>query len=103
LFFIKSIAKITRNYFAIYSGNAEYTLLKYKKRVKGIPRLYADPSRDSHSETNDASSFQGTLVAVDISLDETPEFNDLLYNIGEIYDKAIRERKQAKYKNPRFI
>jgi len=103
LFFIKSIAKITRNYFAIYSGNAEYTLLKHKKSIKGMPRLYADPSRDSHNETNDAPSFQGTLVAVDISLDETPEFNDLLYNIGEIYDKAIRERRQAKYKNPRFI
>ena len=102
LFFIKSIAKITRNYFVIYSGNAEYTLLKHKKRVK-MPRLYADPSRDSHSETNDAPSFQGTLVAVDISLDETPEFNNLLSNIGEVYDKAIRERKRSKYRVPKFI
>lgn len=102
LFFIKSIAKITRNYFVIYSGNAEYTLLKHKKRVK-MPRLFADPDRDPHSETNDAPSFQGTLVAVDISLDETQEFNSLLASIGEVYDKAIRERKRAKYKMPRFI
>jgi len=103
LFFIKSIAKITRNYFVIYSGNAEYTLLKHKKRIKGMPRLYADPSRDPHSETNNAPSFQGTLVAVDISLDETPEFNDLLANIGKVFDKAIRERKREKYRTPRFI
>lgn len=103
LFFIKSIAKITRNYFVIYSGNAEYTLLKHKKRIKGMPRLYADPSRDPHSETSNASNFQGTLVAVDISLDETPEFNDLLANIGEVYDKAIRERKRGKYREPKFI
>ncbi|MFZ2200144.1 MAG: hypothetical protein WAV40_05175 [Microgenomates group bacterium] len=103
LFFIKSIAKISRNYFVIYSGSAEYTLLKYNKRIKGLPRLYADPSRDQHNYADDAPSFQGTLVAVDISLDETPELNDLLSRIGEVYDKAIRERKRGRYKEPRFI
>lgn len=103
LFFIKSIAKITRNYFLIYSGNAKYTLLKHKKRIKGLPRLYAEPSRDPHSETNSETSYQGTLVAVDLSLDETPEFNYLLSNIGDVYDKAIRERKRAKYRTPKFI
>jgi len=103
LFFIKSIAKITRNYFVIYSGSAEYTLLKYKKRIKGMPRLYANPERDSHNETNTAPSFQGTVVAVDISLDETPEFNDLLSSIGDVYDKAIRNRKKEKYRRPKFI
>ncbi|NTU67148.1 MAG: hypothetical protein HGB08_04480 [Candidatus Moranbacteria bacterium] len=103
LFFIKSIAKITRNYFVVYSGNAEYTLLKHKKRIKGMPRLYADPDRDLHNESDIAASFKGTLVAVDISLDETPGFNDLLASIGDVYDKAIRERKRSKYKVPKFI
>ncbi len=103
LFFIKSIAKITRNYFVIYSGSAEYTLLKHKKRIKGLPRLYADPNRDPHSEIDSAPSFKGTLVAVDLSLDETPEFNYLLSNIGDVYDKAIRERKRAKYRTPKFV
>ncbi len=103
LFFIKSIAKITRNYFAIYSGSAEYTLLKHDKRVKAMPRLYADPTRDPHREADNTPSFRGTLVAVDISLDETIEFKTLLRSIGEVYDKAIRERKRAKYRTPRFI
>ncbi|PIY80986.1 MAG: hypothetical protein COY80_00015 [Candidatus Pacebacteria bacterium CG_4_10_14_0_8_um_filter_42_14] len=103
LFFIKSIAKITRNYFVIYSGSAQYTLLKHRKRIKGMPRLYADPMRDPHNKTNNSPSFQGTAVAVDISLDETPEFNDLLSSIGDFYDKAIRERKRAKYQQPKFI
>lgn len=102
LFFIKSIAKITRNYFTIYSGTSAYTLLKYDKRVK-TPRLYADPNRDAHARVDTAPSLQGTLVAVDISLDETPELNELLASIGEVYDKAIRERKRNKYKEPRFI
>lgn len=103
LFFIKSIAKITRNYFVIYSGKAEYTLLKHKKRIKGQPRLYADPIRDPHNSTNEVPNFQGTLVAVDISLDQTPEFNDLLARIGDVYDKAIRDRKRTKFSEPKFI
>ena len=103
LFFIKSIAKTTRNYFVIYSGNGEYTLLKHKKRIKGMPRLYADPNRDPHSEVATAPNFPGTLVAVDISLDETSEFNDLLSSIGDVYDRAIRERKRARYRMPKFI
>ena len=103
LFFIKSIAKITRNYFVIYSGPAEYTLLKHDKRIKGMPKLFADPGRDPHSETNQAQNFSGTLVAVDISLDETQEFNELVASIGEVYDKAIRGRKREKYRKPRFI
>jgi anti-sigma regulatory factor (Ser/Thr protein kinase) len=103
LFFIKSIAKITRSYFAIYSGNAEYTLLKHRSDIKGSPTLYADPFRDHHTATNDAPSFDGTLVAVDISLDETPEFQALIDAIGEVYDDAIKERKRAKYKEPKFI
>lgn len=102
LFFIKSIAKITRNYFVIYSGSAEYTLLKYDKRIK-VPRLHADPNRDQHTETNVAPNFQGTLVAVDISLAETQELNELLASIGSVYDKAIRERKREKYRKPIFI
>lgn len=103
LFFIKSIAKITRNYFVIFSGNAEYTLLKHDKRVKGLPKLFADPQRDPHSKTDKAQNFQGTLVAVDISLNETPEFNELITSIANVYDKAIRERKRAKYRQPKFI
>jgi len=103
LFFIKSIAKISRNYFTIYSGSAQYTLLKHDKRVKNSPRLYPDPFRDRHSKSNILPMFKGTLVAVDISLDETPEFNDLLASIGEVYDTAIRERKRAKFRQPKFV
>lgn len=103
LFFIKSIAKITRNFFVIYSGNAEYTLLRHRERIKGFPRLFADPDRDPHNETNNSPSFGGTLVAVDISLNETPELGALLDTIGKVYDTAIRERKHIKYREPKFL
>jgi len=103
LFFIKSIAKIARSYFIIYSGQGEYTLLKYDKRVKGLPRLYADPNRDPHSDIDNAEDFHGTLVAVDISLNSNAEFDALLHAIGNVYDDAIRERKRLKYKEPKFL
>lgn len=102
LFFIKSIAKITRSYFLIYSGKAEYMLKKYDNRIKGFPRLYADPSRDPHRESNNRSDFSGTLVAVDISLNNSEAFSALLGAIGSVFDDAIRERKRTKYKEPRF-
>ena len=103
LFFIKSIAKITRSYFVIYSGNAEYTMLKCRSDIKGLPKLSADPFHDRNTKTNDAPNFKGTLVAVDISLDETPELKFLLDAIGVVYGQAIRERKRIKYKEPKFI
>lgn len=101
LFYIKSMAKMARSYFVIYSGRGEYTLLKYDKRTKR-PRLYANPENDRHSELLDAPDFKGTLVAVDISLDNNEEFNELLSYIGNVYDDAIRERKRARFKEPRF-
>ncbi|MEI7579457.1 MAG: ATP-binding protein [bacterium] len=103
LFFIKSIAKITRNYFSIYSGSGEYTMLKHDKRIKKMPKLFADPNLDNHRETIKLQNFKGTLVAVDISLDQTAEFNQLLTSIGIVYDNAIRERKRDKYKKPKFL
>lgn len=103
LFFIKSIAKMTRSYFVIYSGSAEYTLLKHRSDIKGLPTLYADPFHDRHTRTNTAPRFNGTLVAIDISLNETQEFTSLLSMIGNVYDDSIRERKRTKYKEPKFI
>lgn len=102
LFYVKSLAKIARNYFAIYSGSAEYTLLKTRSDLKKTT-LYADPFDDHHTAINDAPRFDGTLVAVDIKMDETGEFTDLLDLIGMVYDDAIRERKRNKFREPNFI
>lgn len=100
LFFIKSIAKVNRDFFLIYSGCAMYKLLKNKsKKIK----LYADPFKDRHSAGEDFPFWTGTAVGIDINLDETKEFSILLDLIRDIYIKTIRERKKAKYRRPRFI
>ena len=100
LFYVRSIAKTTRNYFLIYSGKAEYLLYKWDKRLK--LRYTADPFKEEHFATNDAPDFPGTLVALDISLDDTPEFNELLHKISTTYDEAIRERRRRKFYTPNF-
>ncbi|MBW3002810.1 ATP-binding protein [Candidatus Woesearchaeota archaeon] len=100
LFFIKSIAKVNRDFFLIYSGNAVYKLLKSKP---GKIRLYADPFKDRHSAGEDFPFWQGTVVGIDINLDETKEFSLLLDLIRDIYIKTIKERRKEKYRRPRFI
>lgn len=101
LFFIKSIAKINRDFFVIYSGNALYKLLKTKLGTK--VRLYGDPYKDKHSKSEDFPYWQGTAVGVDISLDSREEFSELLKLIRETYSRTVKERRKEFYKKARFI
>jgi anti-sigma regulatory factor (Ser/Thr protein kinase) len=101
LFFIKSIASANRDFFVIYSGNGFYKLLKKPSTQALI--LKADPFRDRHAKSENLPYWQGTLVGVDITLDQTAEFSRLLEIIRKTYSMAVKERKQARYKIPRFI
>lgn len=101
LFFIKSIATRNRNFLVVYSGSGMYKLLK---RPPGDPALQADPFEDRHTRNGSMPYWQGTVVGIDITLDMTEEFSDLLDAILPIYEAAIRERKKAaKHKKPHFI
>lgn len=101
LFFIKSIAKVNRDFFMIYSGNAMYKLLKTDPR-KQI-RLYPNPAKDKHSENEDLPYWQGTIVGVDINLNQKSEFSNLLDLIRKAYSEGVKERKKVRYKEAKFI
>jgi len=101
LFFIKSMAKVSRDFFIIYSGSGFYKLLRAKQGTK--IRLYVDPFEDKHSKGNNFPYWQGTLVGVDITLDQTREFTSLLNLIRDTYNKDLREKKKAYSKRPRFV
>lgn len=101
LFFIKSIAKVNRDFFMIYSGNAMYKLLKSEPSNR--VRLYADPFNDRHSKGDDFPYWTGTVVGIDITLDATEEFSILLDLIRDTYIRTVKERKKARYRRPRFI
>ena len=101
LFFIKSIANVNRDFFIIYSGHGFYKLLK--KTLTNRPRLNADPFQDKHSKDDNLPFWHGTVVGVDITLDQTREFSLLLSAIRRTYSSAVRERRKARYKKPRFM
>ena len=102
LFFIKSIAKVNRDFFMIYSGNAMYKLLKSKHESKHI-RLCGNPFEDRHSKGDDFSFWKGTVVGIDLSLDATREFSILLDLIRDTYVKTVKERRKERFRRPRFI
>lgn len=101
LFFIKSIASVNRDFFVLYSGKGFYKLLT-KPEGKRM-RLHADPFEDRHSKEGDYPNWNGTLVGVDITLDQTREFTQLLDAVRETYSSAVRERRRERRRRPRFI
>lgn len=96
LFFTKSIAFTNHNFFVVYSGQGMYKLLRRKDEDPLV--LHANPNLDRHSEKSNLPNWQGTVIGIDISLDSTSEFNALLDLIRDTYGKAIRERKESRYK-----
>lgn len=99
LFFIKSIATVNKDFFVMYSGSSLYKLLKSSsQRI----RLFADPFKDRHSKDDSLPYWQGTAVGIDINLDSSREFSELLDAIHDTYIEAIKERKKKKYRRPRF-
>ncbi len=99
LFFIKSIAVNNHDFFMLYSGDAMY---KLHKRTGEVKHLHIDPFRDPHALREDVPHWQGTVVGIDISLEQTKRFADLMGVIRTSYTSAIRERRKARYRKARF-
>ncbi len=101
LFFIKSIAKVNRDFFVMYSGSSLYKLLKTppNKKIK----LFSDPFSDRCTKREHLPYWKGTAVGMDISLDQHQDFDHLLDLIRNVYYKDIKKRKKEKVWRPRFI
>lgn len=100
LFFTKSIAWVNRDFFIIYSGNALYKLLRRSSTSR--LKLNADPFKDRHSTDERLPFWPGTIVGIDINLNQTEEFSRLLDAIRKVYTDAVRERRKERYRRPRF-
>ena len=101
LFFIKSLAKVNRDFFMVYSGNGMYKLKKNPKDREA--KLIAEPLKDHASYGDDYPYWQGTVVGIDLCLDEHSDFNTLLDLIRGFYEKSRKEKIKERYKKPRFI
>ena len=102
LFFIKSIAKVNKDFFVMYSGDAMYKLLRTPSKSKKVI-LYSDPFNDKCSKKENLPYWQGTAVGIDICLDKHQAFDQLLDLIKKTYRKNIKEKKRTRFKKPRFI
>jgi len=102
LFFIKTIAYVNRDPFVIYSGNAMYKLLK---RTSSHIVLRANPLDDRHSKESNLPYWQGVVAGIDIGLEKTKEFTELLDLIRNFYWQSIKEKKKEKYRlrKPKFV
>jgi anti-sigma regulatory factor (Ser/Thr protein kinase) len=100
LYFTKSIAALSRNYFFIYSGNAMFKLLRGREGAD--PELRTDPRLDGHTLRNDLPRWTGTVVGIDISVTGGKGFADLLDEIRESYTLDVKAKRKAYYKKIRF-
>jgi anti-sigma regulatory factor (Ser/Thr protein kinase) len=101
LFFIKSIAKVNRQFFMLYSGDTMYKLLKTPAQ-KPV-RLHANPEEDKCSILERLPYWQGTAVGIDISIETHQAFDQLLDLIRNVYRSDVRERTKERFKKARFI
>jgi anti-sigma regulatory factor (Ser/Thr protein kinase) len=98
LFFIRSIAKVSSNFFVIYSGSTEYKLL----RKQPSRDLHGNPLLEAHHMVADLPHWQGTAVGIDINVDESAEFASLLEVIRRSYSIDVKAHKKAYFKKVRF-
>ncbi len=95
LFFTKSIAALSRNYFVLYSGKSLFKLLKRPSASE--PELHADPRDDKHRFVI-SPEWPGTLVGIDIRVESGAEFSDLLEAIRSAYSIDVKAGKKKRYR-----
>jgi len=101
LFFTKCIAQSTRNYFIIYSGDAYF---KLRATPKGkLVHFNPNPKDDNRTEKENLPYFQGTLLGIDIYIEDTDAFNNLMAQIGSAYRIGIKKQKKDYHSKIRFV
>jgi len=100
LFFTKGIARLSRNYFIIYSDDCLFKLLRGPEGRE--PVLHTHPSDDPHWFTTGLPEWRGTVVGIDISVAPGTSFSSLLTEINKAYSLDVKKRKKAYYKMIQF-
>ncbi|WP_061250149.1 ATP-binding protein [Leptospira alstonii] len=100
LFFTKCIAQTTRNHFLIYSGGSYFKLNLTPKNY--LTFLNHNPKDDYGKLKSDLPSFQGTLVGIDININDNEVFNNLIEKIGTSYQLGVKKSKKDYSQRIRF-
>lgn len=100
LFFTKSIAKVSNNYFVLYSWDSFYRLRKDK--IWNDTQLNTNPLSDNHTLKTVQTNWKWTVIWFDISLDNQDDFKELLKKIQDAYHINDKIKEKKHYKKPRF-
>jgi len=101
LFFTKSIAALSRNLFLLYSGDSAFKLLRVPRGETTV--LKANPQNDKHRFLTGIPEWHGTIVGIDINVEEGRSFAELLDEIRQAYSIDVKSRRKAYYKKARFV
>lgn len=96
LFFTKSIAKASGEYFAILSGQSAFRLRR-RRRLEQL-KLFADPARDRHDLYDGLPRWNGTVVAVDIGVRRERRFESTMAAIRDAISAERPARTAPKVK-----
>lgn len=100
LFFTKSIAAASRNFFVLQSGN---TMFKLRRTPSGQDvMLNPDPREDRATWRENIPRWPGTAVGIDINVAEEASFAGLLSEIRGAYRLDVSSTKKAMFKKARF-
>jgi anti-sigma regulatory factor (Ser/Thr protein kinase) len=100
LFFTKSIARVSRNFFVVYSGQAMFKLLKAPEHLEQL--LVPDPNADRATRTNDLPHWPGTAIGIDITVGSHDGFAMLLGDIRKAYHLDVKAKSKQHFRRPRF-
>lgn len=102
LFFTKSIAKISRDFFLLYSGNSFFKL--HKTHPEKQVELFDKPELDrANFKTSGLPVWKGTAVGIDISMNVNQDFQNLLELIRKAYQLNVQRTNKEKYRRPKFL
>ena len=100
LFFTKCIAQSTRNHFLIYSGDSYFKLLT--RPLSEDIQFNANPEDDYATIKDSLPVFPGTVIGIDIHIEDTTAFNKLMQMIGDSYRASLNKMKKDYYKRIKF-
>jgi hypothetical protein len=66
-------------------------------------QFHANPLEDNCSIREDIPYFKGTLIGIDIYIQDTKAFNNLIESIGSAYRLSVKQSRKNYYKRIQFI
>lgn len=100
LFFMKAMSTLARHHMVMVTGDSLMKLLTQPSGRTG-PTIHSKLSEDRVRWRSLPFSYPGTAVGVDITVEETMAFSQLLKEIGGVYHvsvkKSKRERTRARF------